>query len=972
MKPFPPDPPDQRETRLSTNDSATLLDQIVEAFTQQIRDGKTPSIREYQEAYPHLHDEIEELLSSVALIEGLKPSRASLAGTSPAGMNQIAHLEQLGDYRIVRELGRGGMGVVLEAIHESLGRRVAIKVLPPHWTHNAKYAERFRREAQAAATLHHTNIVSVFGSFESDGYHYFVMEYVDGWGLDKVLQAASTTATSSKSASTEPSFGSETQSESRPMFSIPAGKERFTWAASLASQIADALQHAHEQSKLHRDLKPSNLILDHRGRIWLTDFGLVKNMTRPGVTESGELVGTPRYMAPESFSGTYDARSETYCLGLTLYELLTLQPAYAEASTPELIKNITSTSPRPAHQVTPQLPRDLDTIVMKAIEREPARRYQTAEAFRDDLLAFLDQRPIQARRASLPERTWLWCRRNPWASLTALLLLMVAIVASGASVITWQAWRVASRAKHRAENNAQQFKIQYERAEENFARAEANFQRAESNVDLALEMFDEMFKQLVLRGSAQRDHFAFDDFEELSGIETTVSDADAEYLEAMMTFFQRFGEQNSNNQALQIQAAQAFRRVANIYHLVGQYPQAIEAYQQSLSLQEQIASLQPPSTEQRVDQIRTRNEMGLAILQSGQLKNAEKTLMKTIREVESLDSPLALDLQYELVRTLNLRGSLAPIESPETFSEVLDRSQPTAAPDAPSQPQRQRRLEQRWQKRMKRQHRQNAKQVAFLQRAIELADALIEIEPANPNYHLEKAKSYVRLAELESWSEQPESSEQARQTAIEILEQLVQQHPTQPQFRAVLAQVYALSFGRPAAQQRAQLQQAQAISRELTEQSPRNIEYLQLDAKIHFQLGQLDREKKRTLPALKNYRRALEQLNLVVEVTHRNQWIQMRRLLVAVELAELLIETNRHEEARDMMVPIEKQISQQRNRFRNRDIVRSLTIYFYETLISVHQHLGDRQAARQTRQKLKRFRSSKPNGRSKGRSSDKK
>ena len=165
-----------------------LLDQLAETFTSRIRAGETPSIAEYQARYPEWHDEIQELLSSVAMIEGLKKQTASISGTARQPFDSLTSLSALGEYRIVRELGRGGMGIVLEAVHESLGRRVAIKVLPNRMVNDEKNVERFTREARAAATLHHNNIVSVFGVGESDGYYYYVMEYIDGCGLDQIMR----------------------------------------------------------------------------------------------------------------------------------------------------------------------------------------------------------------------------------------------------------------------------------------------------------------------------------------------------------------------------------------------------------------------------------------------------------------------------------------------------------------------------------------------------------------------------------------------------------------------------------------------------------------------------------------------------------------------------------------------------------------------------------------------------------------
>jgi WD40 repeat protein len=205
-------------------------------------------------------------------------------------------------------------------------------------------------------------------------------------------------------------------------------------AARVGVQVAGALAYAHQQGVLHRDIKPSNLLLDFQGTVWVTDFGLAKAADEADLTRTGDLVGTLRYMAPERFRGTSDARSDVYALGLTLYELLSLRPAFVGTDRERLIHQVTQSEPPRPSQLDPEVPRDLETIVLKAIDREPSRRYQTAGELAEDLQRFLDDRPIRARRASLGERAGRWCRRNPALAgvtgLAAALLIAVAAVSS--------------------------------------------------------------------------------------------------------------------------------------------------------------------------------------------------------------------------------------------------------------------------------------------------------------------------------------------------------------------------------------------------------------------------------------------------------------------------------------------------------------------------------------------------------------
>jgi WD40 repeat protein/serine/threonine protein kinase/tetratricopeptide (TPR) repeat protein len=384
-----------------------------------------------------------------------------------------------GDYRLLREVGRGGMGIVYEAEQISLGRRVALKVLPHKMLLEAKHRRRFEREARAAARLHHTNIVPVFGVGEHDGLPYYVMQFIPGRGLNEVLkslrhgpQTLSATAVQhainlSRAETDDPPAGGPPSAaatevggtaasegdghpgvKTRPVnpqapypstplpvrgLSSPEnlGRPR-TYGDSVAGigvQVAGALDYAHRQGVLHRDIKPSNLLLDPDGTVWVTDFGLAKADDGDAVTQTGDILGTLNYMSPEAFEGKTDARSDVYSLGLTLYELLCLRPAFPEQDRHRLIKRVTTGEPARLEGIGPAIPRDLVTIIHKAIDRDPRHRYQTAGELAADLQRFLDDEPIRARRLSPRERLLRWARRHKGlaAALTAIGLLLVAV-----------------------------------------------------------------------------------------------------------------------------------------------------------------------------------------------------------------------------------------------------------------------------------------------------------------------------------------------------------------------------------------------------------------------------------------------------------------------------------------------------------------------------------------------------------------
>jgi tetratricopeptide (TPR) repeat protein len=472
---------------------------LADEFVQRHRRGEQPSLTEYAQRNPELAERIRDLFPALLMMEGVRPGLSTVIGgdTGPAGAGLP---ERLGEYRILREIGRGGMGVVYEAEQESLGRRVALKVLPPGALGDALHIERFRREARAAARLHHTNIVPVFAVGVEGETYYYVMQYIEGHPLDQVLaelprlrdadghdmvepteEMAPPNASAPHSAvlssvevarslwqgrfrtMREPDSAVATEPEAtapparagdstaapRANSSGPLSDRQGSFAKSVAHlgvQVAEALEYASGQGVLHRDVKPSNLLLDVWGTVWLTDFGLAKASGTPDLTRPGDLLGTLRYLAPERFHGRADVRSDVYSLGLTLYEVLALRPAFDGRDQAELARQITATEPRRLDRIDPRLPRDLVTIVHKAMAKDPGDRYQTAGALGDDLRRFLDDRAIVARRATLAERAWRLCRRHPLTTALMVALLAVLFFAIGREL-----WVERQRQERRAE-----------------------------------------------------------------------------------------------------------------------------------------------------------------------------------------------------------------------------------------------------------------------------------------------------------------------------------------------------------------------------------------------------------------------------------------------------------------------------------------------------------------------------------------
>src|SRR5689334_13523583 len=291
------------------------VDRLAEEFVERYRCGERPAISEYTEKYPELAGELQEILAALVLIEehGRAKVEPGLDSESQSQSDSPAPV-QLGDYRVLREIGRGGMGVVYEAVQESLGRHVALKVLPSHALLDGVRLKRFQHEAQAAARLHHTNIVPIFGVGTVEGIHFYAMQFIQGRGLDEVINELRQLKRSDgrgKLPSAEDGNGSVNPSatSTRANLSTISDTPRFYRSvATLGAQVAEALDHAHRQGVMHRDIKPSNLLLDAAGMVWITDFGLAKAEGTEELTHSGDLVGTLRYMAPEQLHGRGDGR----------------------------------------------------------------------------------------------------------------------------------------------------------------------------------------------------------------------------------------------------------------------------------------------------------------------------------------------------------------------------------------------------------------------------------------------------------------------------------------------------------------------------------------------------------------------------------------------------------------------------------------------------------------------------------------
>jgi serine/threonine protein kinase/WD40 repeat protein len=463
------------------------LAELIEELSARMEAGEAVDLQACLDAHPEHAAELRRLFPALQLLADF--SGSGEANVPPDGGEPVQTLgAPLGDFRLVRELGRGGMGVVYEAEQLSLGRRVALKVLPFASTLDPKQLQRFKNEAHAAAQLQHTGIVPVYATGCERGVHFYAMQFIDGQTLATLihelrrLEGRDAAGEAAHPGPSAPTASRSTDPYALPPFAAPyregvgvvaapaadtapgalpwtqqsaRGPGFFRTVARLGLQAAEALEHAHQLGVIHRDVKPGNLLVDARGHLWVTDFGLAHCQNQPGLTMTGDLLGTLRYMSPEQALGQrvlVDHRTDLYSLGVTLYELLTLEPAFPGGNREEVLRQIAFEEPRAPRRLDKTIPTELETIVLKLLEKNPQERYATAQELADDLGRFLDDKPIRAKRPTWVQRARKLARRHQGVARMAFALLgAVALIATVAAFWLKHERDQAAEARQRAE-----------------------------------------------------------------------------------------------------------------------------------------------------------------------------------------------------------------------------------------------------------------------------------------------------------------------------------------------------------------------------------------------------------------------------------------------------------------------------------------------------------------------------------------
>ncbi|HEV3204533.1 MAG TPA: serine/threonine-protein kinase, partial [Gemmataceae bacterium] len=650
---------------------------------------------------------------------------------------------QLGDFRLIREVGRGGMGIVYEAEQISLGRRVALKLLPFAATLDPKQLQRFKNEAQAAAHLHHTNIVPVHAVGCERGVHYYAMQFIEGQTLAAVIQQWRGTRGEGQGTRGEEPRGAEggaaTVDEVRGRHeTLPEGL-RFTspitrhsplatlhlffrTVAQFGVQAAEALEHAHQLGVVHRDIKPANLLVDVRGTLWITDFGLAHFQNQDGLTMTGDLVGTLRYMSPEQAlakRALVDHRTDIYSLGVTLYELMTLEPAFSGRDREELLWQIAFEEPRPLRQLNKSIPLELETIVLKAIEKNPAERYATAQELADDLERFLGDKPIQARRPTLLHRARKWSRRHravvAATAVSLVLLLVLAVVGLAVNNVMIE--------RERQETKKEKDKAQEEK------------ERTRENLQLALQALDKIYVKAVEEG-APRDPQRAKEYRQL--------------LQDGLQFYEAFAEKNSANPDVGGETGLAYLRVANIEYRLGHFRESARACEKAFPLFEKLKEDFPDNPDYLQDFATCHATRGRALMSLRQNTEAETALRRALE----LQATLAAKFSDLPRHRLNLGKTQNALS---TLLEDLSRFDEAAA---------------------------------MIEDALKTFQLLVERFPEMDDHYRELANAYTNQGSLlRSKAQYPQSLESLRE-CLKIREMLAAKPGALPEDRRLLAAVH--------------------------------------------------------------------------------------------------------------------------------------------------------------------------------------
>jgi serine/threonine protein kinase len=718
------------------------------------------------------------------------------------GADPLVEKGQLGDFRIHRAIGRGGMGIVYEAEQVSLGRRVALKVLPFASTLDAKQLQRFKNEAQAAAALHHTNIVPVYATGCERGVHFYAMQFIEGCTLAAAIEQLRKQAQRGQAAKgmqitpwsegpqvqavdRSPSDASLATASSRPYsgeasnpttpqlgFSTDASTKSpafFRAAANVGIQAAQGLEHAHQLGVVHRDIKPANLLLDGRGNLWITDFGLAQVRSNASLTLTGDLLGTVRYMSPEQTLAKrvlLDHRTDVYSLGVTLYELLTLEAAFTGRNRHEVVHQIAFEEPRRPRLTNKAVPAELEMIVMKAMEKIPAERYATAQEMADDLQRFLKDEPIRAKRPGLVLRARKWTRRHSAISWSALLLVFLAMAA-----VAMFSWREKHWADRRLADKGQEQQ-----------KTQAALDQAEKARRRARLALDELCSEEVLG--------------DWLGRRTQLTGTQRDFLERALESYEKFTEEIGDSPEQRQALAGAYYHVAVIRTRLGQETEAEVAYRRAIDLLDRLVREFPDVGAYAQDLARYHNDLAICQGAMGQTEEAIQSLENSRVQQAALvrAHPGAAQFARDLARTYVKLGvqqarrgdTQAAVASEKAAIELLGE----LVRDQPKRPGYRFDLSTAYQNLgvdLARLNRTD-EALASYQIALNLQSALGHEDLRNRDLQVEMARTYFSLGELQRRMGRSDAALESQEKSRAMRAALAREYPSFPAYTEVLAQ----------------------------------------------------------------------------------------------------------------------------------------------------------------------------------------
>jgi serine/threonine protein kinase len=760
-----------------------LVGQVANEFLEQQARGEQPDIEAYAARYPQAAPQLRKVLGSLQLME----LSAADDGDGPAEAAAGVLAGSLGDFRLLGEVGRGGMGVVYEAQQVSLRRRVALKVLPFAAALDPRQLQRFKNESLAAAQLHHTHIVPVYYVGCERGVHFYAMQFVEGHSLAAVI--ASLREVEARQGGKGPPAASPlsaaTVDQSRGQVVAAAAAETapaaaclsttrssrdagwFRTVAGLGAQAAEALDHAHQQGVVHRDVKPGNLLVDGRGHLWVADFGLAQVQSESKLTLTGDLVGTLRYMSPEQALAkrvVIDHRSDVYSLGATLYELLTLEPVFAGSDRQELLRQIAFEEPRRPRQRNRAVPAELETIVLKALEKNPAERYATAQELADDLRRYLEDKAILAKRPTLGRQLARWSRRHKGVVLAASLVLLALL--GGIAATTWQAVRATG-----AEDQAKTALVEARQA-------------GQQTLEALRTLTDEVLERLLAQ-------------------QTQLTEEDRAFLRKVLEHYEGFAATKGDSQEKRAVRAEGFFRVGLIRSRLGEQRDAQSAYEQALALYQQLTAAFPSVPDYRLGLAKSHDELGTLLMGQGNFVEAKAEYCQAL----ALDQQLTADFPLNGTYRVNLaivhhhRGML------------LAGGQPAEAE-------------------------------AEYRQALALYQQLTADFPTEPKYRYPLTASHNSLGNLLQKLGKPTEAETEHRQALAISKQLAADFPAVPNYRTAEAGAHSclgdlLVNLRQFTEAVAEFRQALAINKQLAADFPVVPNYRNGLALSHYRMGQM-------------------------------------------------------------------------------------------------------------------------------------